>query len=270
MSKKRQTRFDRITNRRAAIVTLTQNYPPGHVIRTHFHDRDQLVFACRGVMTVSVAKSFWVVPTNRAVWIPAKVPHSISMSGEVAMRTLYFKQGFVRTLPQICCVLNVSSLFQELILHACNLGPLDLRVERQRHVVQIIIDQLETIETVALTLPGVTDPRAKRVAEILVLERGTRYTLEEICRSCGASKRTIERLFVKESGMSLGRWRQQLRLLNAIRRLAEGDKITHLALEVGYSTPSAFISAFKKELGTTPRSYFSTGMAEREQGASLR
>lgn len=240
-------------------MTLARNYPPGHAIRTHFHDRDQLVFASRGVMTVSAVKSFWVVPTNRAVWIPANVPHSISMSGEVAMRTLYFKPGLVRTLPQTCCVVNVSSLFQELILHACDLGPLDIGLEQERHLIQIIIDQLKTIETVPLTLPGVTDPRAKRVAEILVREAGSQRTLGKISRSCGASKRTIERLFVQETGMTLGRWRQQLRLFNAIRRLAEGDKVTHVALEVGYSTPSAFISAFKKELGTTPRWYFGRG-----------
>ncbi len=256
MSQKRQARFDRVGNRGAAIVTLAQNYPHGHAIRTHFHDRDQLVFASRGVMTVSAANCFWVVPTSRAVWIRAKVPHSISMSGEVAMRTLYFKPGLVRTLLQECCVVNVSPLFHELILHACKLGPLDFRREQQRHLIQILIDQLEAVEAVPLTLPGVTDPRAKRVAEILVLEAGNRQTLGKICRSCGASKRTIERLFVQEIGMTLGRWRQQLRLLNAIRRLADGDKVTDVALEVGYSTASAFISAFKKELGTTPLMYF--------------
>lgn len=240
-------------------MTLAQNYPSGRAIRTHFHDRDQLVFASRGVMTVSAVKSFWVVPTNRAVWIPAKVPHSISMSGEVAMRTLYFKPGLVKTLPRNCCVVNVSSLLQELILHACNLGPLDARLEQPRHLIQVIIDQLQTIETVPLTLPGVTDPRAMRVAEVLAREAGNQRTLGKICLSCGASKRTLERLFVQETGMTLGRWRQQLRLLHAIRRLAEGDKVTHVAMEVGYSTPSAFISAFKKELGTTPRSYFGRG-----------
>jgi AraC-like DNA-binding protein len=65
-----------------------------------------------------------------------------------------------------------------------------------------------------------------------------------------------ERLFLEEAGMTFGKWRQQLRLMEAMRFLAEGAKVTHAALEAGYSTPSAFVSMFRKSLGTTPRSYF--------------
>jgi AraC-like DNA-binding protein len=58
--------------------------------------------------------------------------------------------------------------------------------------------------------------------------------------------------------MTLGKWRQQLRLMEALRLLAEGAKVTHAALEAGYSTPSAFISMFRKSLGTTPARFFET------------
>jgi AraC-like DNA-binding protein len=59
--------------------------------------------------------------------------------------------------------------------------------------------------------------------------------------------------------MTFGKWRQQLRLMQAMRLLAEGEKVTHAALESGYSTPSAFISMFRKTLGTTPSRFFGTG-----------
>ena len=56
--------------------------------------------------------------------------------------------------------------------------------------------------------------------------------------------------------MTFSKWRQQLRLMQAMRLLAEGAKVTHAALESGYSTSSAFICMFRKALGTTPAVYF--------------
>jgi len=67
-----QQRFDRLPDCLSAIATLTHDYPAGHLIAWHFHDSDQLVYASRGVMTVRTDDGTWVVPTHRAVWIPAK------------------------------------------------------------------------------------------------------------------------------------------------------------------------------------------------------
>jgi hypothetical protein len=90
MSKIRQNAIlDRLAGQSASILTLTHDYPAGRVIPLHFHDRDQLVYASRGVMTVRTSNSTWGSPDLRAVWIPETVPHTITMSGTVAMRTLY-------------------------------------------------------------------------------------------------------------------------------------------------------------------------------------
>ena len=235
------------------------DYPAGHVVPLHFHDRDQLVFASCGVMTVRTAGGTWVVPTHRAVWIPERIAHTITMSGMVAMRTLYLKPRLARTLPRDCCVVNVPPLLKELILHACSFGALKQRVERQRHVIDVILDQLRAVPAVPLQLPNLFDLRAARVADALAAERGSRRSVARICKESGASRRTIERLFRSETGMTFGKWRQQLALMKAMRLLGEGEKVTLAALESGYSTPSAFIAAFRKALGTTPTAYFNVG-----------
>jgi AraC-like DNA-binding protein len=257
MSQKRQTgRFHPIPAGTSAIATLSREYPAGYVIPLHFHDRDQVVYASRGVMTVRALDSAWVVPTDRAVWIPAKLSHTITMSGLVSMRTLYLRPRLAKALPRSCCVVNVSALLRELILHACILAALNGKNERQRHLIALILDQLETIQTVSLQLPNPSDPRALRVAGVLLAEPGDQRTLTQICKEIGAGKRTIERRFQDETGMTFGKWRQQLRLMQAMRLLAEGAKVTHAAMEAGYSTPSAFISMFRKAWGTTPARCF--------------
>ena len=240
----------------APVTTLTYDFPDGQAVPLHYHHEDQLVYACRGVMNVQTSEGTWVVPPQRAVWIPAKVPHSIVMSGPVSMRTLYLRARLVRSLPRSCCVVNVSPLLKELILHACKFPALTRRTGVQAHLVDVIVDQLETVPSIPLQLPNPTDRRAVRVAEALSNDPSDQRPLEEICESTGASKRTIERLFQLETHMTLGEWRRQLRLLRSMPLVAAGAKITHVALEAGYSTPSAFIAMFRRVLGATPGRYF--------------
>src|ERR1700751_769142 len=259
MSQKRQLNnavFDRIGHRRAEITTLMHDYAAGHVIALHFHEADQLVYASRGVMTVRTKDGIWVVPTDRAVWIPARIPHTITMSGIVAMLTLYLRERLAKTLPRNCCVVNVSALLRELILRACAYSKMAKRISQQRHLIEIILDPHDAIQTVPLQLPNVSDARAIRIIQVLRSDPSDSRPLSELCRLGGASKRTVERLFQQDAGMTFGKWRQELRLMRAMQLLAEGAKVTHAALEAGYSTPSAFICMFRKTLGTTPASYF--------------
>jgi AraC-like DNA-binding protein len=257
MSQKRQNGiFDHLGDRKSAITTLTRDYPAGHVIPLHFHDRDQLVYASAGVMTVRTRNGTWVVPPQRAVWIPAKVAHTIAMSGLVAMRTLYLKSRLAKELPRDCCVVNVSTLLKELILYACTLRKLKATARWQAHLIAVILHQLATVHRIPLQLPSLSDRRLARIAEVFLKDPRDGRTLAQLCRVSGASKRSIERLFQREIGMTFGKWRQQVRLMQGMRLLAEGAKVTYAALESGYSTPSAFASMFRKALSVTPTSYF--------------
>jgi len=207
-------------------------------------------------MTVQTQQGTWVVPPQRAVWIPARIPHTIAMSGAVSMRTLYLKPRLVRTLPRTCCVVNVSPLLRELILHACTFKVLRRRTRIQAHLLDLLLDQMEAVPSVALQLPSPVDSRALRVSETLLRDPSDVRPLGELCRSAGASKRTVERLFQEETKLTFGKWRQQLRLMHSLQMLAAGEKISYAALESGYSTPSAYIAMFRKILGTTPGRYF--------------
>lgn len=236
------------------VTALAFDLGHGHVIPEHAHPEDQLVYACQGVMTVRTSMGIWVVPPQRAVWIPAGTPHSILMSGAVSMRTIYLRARLVRSLPRACCVVNVSPLLQHLILHLCSHKELSRRSKLHAHLIDVLIDQLEAVQAVPLQLPKPSDSRAARVAA--KLQNDPDGSLEEVCERSGASKRTIERLFRQETKLSLGKWRQQLRLMRSLQLLAAGEKISHAAFEAGYGTPSAFIAMFRKALGTTPRRYF--------------
>jgi AraC-like DNA-binding protein/quercetin dioxygenase-like cupin family protein len=238
------------------VRTLAVGYTSGTVLESHAHPWAQLVYAFEGVMTVQTEQGTWVVPSHRAVWIPGGVRHSIAMSGWVSMRTLYLLPRLVRELPRRCCVVAVPALLRELILHAIARGPLRSSLAEDRRLADFLVDQLRELPAAPLELPVPRDARALRVALRLRDDPGTADPVGTLARSAGASRRTLERLFRMETGMSLGRWRQQARLLHAMRLLARGESVTSVALDVGYESPSAFIATFKTALGTTPARYY--------------
>jgi len=183
-------------------------------------------------------------------------PHSVETVGPLSMRTLYLLPKLVRGVPTKCFVMNVSPLLRELILHACTFGKLRQRNSIHKRIIEILLDQLEAAPSIPLQLHKPTDSRGARVVELLFAHPSDPRTLEQLCAQCGAGKRTIERLFVAETGMTFGQWRRQLRLLHALQSLACGEKVTATAFEAGYCSASAFISMFRKHMGETPSRYF--------------
>ena len=249
--------FSKDGRRIAEMAGGSWDFAHGHSIRRHSHLEDQLLFASEGVMTVETCQGLWVVPPLRAAWIPAETTHGVGMSGRVSMRTLYFSPRLCKTLPRRCLVINISPLLRELILHACEFSKLRRRVVAERHVIEMILDQLKLVESVPIQLPHPRDARARKLADMLRANPREQRPLEQLSRKCGASKRTMQRLFAEESAMSFSRWRQRARLIHAMQRLAAGQSVTAAAFEAGYNTTSAFISMFRKQLGTTPTRYLS-------------
>jgi AraC-like DNA-binding protein len=222
------------------------------------YDWDGLVYASEGVMSIQTAKGSWVVPPHRAVWVPAGVEHSTEVSPGPSLRTLFFRPRLLKSLPRDCCVVNVPPLLRELILHTVEIGMLNRTIPAHARLIGVLRDQIEVLGVVPLQLPRPTEPRARRVAELLTANPGDTSSLEAIAKRVGASPRTIERLFQAQTRMAFGKWRERLRLLRALRLLAANEPVTNVALDLGYASTSAFIAMFKRAFGTTPRRYFTT------------
>ncbi len=238
------------------VVGYAADFPSGHVIRRHRHAAGQLIFAASGVMTVTTAAGRWVVPPERAVWVPPQVPHAIRMTGVVRMRTLYLGAAARAGLPTACAVVQVRPLLRELVLAAVALRQPYAASGRAARLVAVLLDELEVARTAPLHLPLPRDPRLLVITDRLTADPSDKRPLGTWARTAGASTRTLARLFRRETGLGFAHWRQQARLLRALERLAAGEPVTTVALELGYDGPSAFIAMFRSRLGTTPGRYF--------------
>jgi len=238
------------------IVALAKEFPSGHLIPYHRHSRAQLLYASSGVMTVKTHKGIWVVPPLRAVWIPAHTRHQIEIFGRLSMRTLYIDPTFFAGPSAGCCVLAVPPLLKELILHAISLPRLYPLGGPEERLLMVILDQIRSMRIAPLELPIPEDVRLKKIYKRLSSNPGNNRTLEDWGKIVGATGRTLARHFRLETGMSFGQWRQQIRILEALKRLGMKEPVTTVAIDLGYDSPSAFISMFKKALGKTPGQYF--------------
>jgi AraC-like DNA-binding protein len=237
------------------VVALARDFPTDHLVEWHSHARGQLVYASSGVMRVRTPEGIWVVPPLRAVWVPPAVPHEISMTTAVSMRTLYVDGAHCASLPAHCCVVDVSPLLRELILRLMNVNESGADTAFA-HMAALAMLEIRELDTPPLRIVLPEDPRARKVCDSLLRDPSDGRTCEEWGAHVGASPRTLERLFARQTHMSFSMWRRQARLLEAMSRLAAGTPVTHVAHELGYESPSAFAAMFRKTLGTPPSEYF--------------
>jgi len=207
-------------------------------------------------MTVSTDQSSWMIPAGRAVLIPAGCAHAIRMWGTVEMRTLYLSPALTGFGNARCRVVEVAPLLRELILRTVERMALDSRAVHDSRLIGLLEDEIETAmaeaEDSPLALPMPNDERALALARHVLKEPLIGDSVDALAQRHGVARRTLERRFRDETGMSFGMWRQKARLLDSIRLLAEGKSVTDAALDCGYSGVSAFIAAFKGTFGYTP------------------
>ncbi|HEX6956345.1 MAG TPA: helix-turn-helix transcriptional regulator [Ferrovibrio sp.] len=241
---------------RPAVAAMPKDFAPGETVRPHRHERAQLLFAVRGVMQVTTPVGTWIVPPQRAVWVPPATEHALRMIGAVAMRTLYIAPAAAAGLPAQCQVIEVSPLLRELILAAME-EPVDYPPgSRGALIAQLLLHEIEGVGALPLHLPMPQEQRLRRVCR-LVLERiGADLGLETLAAEAGMSSRSLARLFLRETGMGFQAWRQQARLAEALKRLSEGQPVALVAADLGYASPAAFTAMFRRSFGTTPSRYF--------------
>jgi AraC-like DNA-binding protein len=238
------------------VVAIANDFPAGHVMAPHRHGRSQLVYGDSGVMLVGTEQGRWVVPPERAVWIPAGVVHDLRMLSRVDTVTIWVDPDPELDLPRDCQVVAVSRLMRSLLLEAVDIAP-EYDGIRENLVMSLLLHELVRLPTLPLGLPV---PRHEGLAQrcrAFLSEPKPHDTIDDWSAALNMSRRTFTRLFRKETGLTFSAWRQQACLLAAMPRLAADEAVTTVALDLGYDSPAAFTTMFKRLLGVPPSQYFS-------------
>ena len=202
------------------------------------------------------------MPAGCGAWIPAHVRHTIEPLPAARARTLYIHAARsgppsrLRRFGGFCPTLAISPLLRAIVDQICRLEVLRDDDPAAKRLFAVLIDQLADQRELPLFIPALNTPLTQRVARALTSDPTDTPRIRDLAVELAVSDRTIERAVLADAGMTLGEWRQRSRISRAIALLAGGGDVKDVALEVGYETPSAFVVAFKKYVGTTPAATF--------------
>jgi AraC-like DNA-binding protein len=228
----------------------------------HSHRKAQLLLTLRGIVTCEADQGVWIVPPNCAVWIPAGMPHSLAIAGNIEVYCLFVEPNAAGALPRECSTLAVSPLLKHLLLQVSQMPELYDVDGPDGRLAAVLLDQLAAAPIEKLNFPMPADPRLRKIAAAMMANPAGRATVDAWGKRMGIAPRTLTRVLQRETGMSFGRWRQQLHILLALQRLSQGASVQTVALDLGYVGASAFITMFRKALGKPPARYLADRRAE--------
>ncbi len=232
----------------------------GLTMDLHSHRAGHLFYMVRGELTCEASSAWWLVPPQSALWIPGGVEHRIRAHAPLEGYNVYLDPEETGHMPSACCAVSVTPLLREVIMRLGTRPALYKLDGPDAHLVAVLLDELTTISAETHRLPMPTDPRLQKLVTLMTTKPSDSADVKTWARRIGVAERPLNRLLVRETGLSFGRWRQQLHVVLAIQKLSRGASVQSVASDLGYENASGFVTMFRKTMGTSPRRY----MKERE------
>ncbi len=238
-----------------SLVALLSTHPDGYRVPVHRHSRAQLLYAVNGVVMVVTEVGRWMVPPDHAMWIPAWIDHSVEILGDVHMHSIYAQPDALKSAPPEPRAVAVPPFVRALIVEISGQAERDAADERFLLMATLLLHEIPRLREVPLALPFPHEPRLAALCRSFVQKPSSRATIGQWAGQLGMSRRSFTRSFHRQTGLSLSTWRQQACLFAALPRLAEGEPVTRVALDLGYESVPAFTTMFRRMTGISPRRY---------------
>lgn len=242
------------------IIGLSAQHVYKDVTHAHAHFRAQLLYASKGTIQVFTGNQVWIVPPMYALWIPARLEHSVISLSHVTLTTALIEEKAAELMGQQCFLIRVNNLLHELLIRLNQLDqmqPTDsISLQDLSTSLQILIfDEIHRANSLPIQIPW---PKDKRLVKICTALLQTPHQLKDIntwADEINTSSRTLMRMFQRETGLSYRAWIQQMHIAHALSQISNGESISKIAISLGYSHLSAFSAMFKRHLGQTPQQF---------------
>ncbi len=248
------------------VVAWASEHPSGYLVAAHKHERAQLLCPLSGVVMVATEQGRWMVPSEHALWIPDGIEHSVEMLGDVDMRSVYVAPVAGNGLPEHVRVVGLTDLMRSLMVEAVSAPTRYSPQSRAALIMALILEEIPRLPEKRLGLPFPANPRIAELCRRFIEAPSSGAPIDDWADALAMSRRAFTRAFRRETGLSLSTWRQQCCLFAALPRLAAGEPVTGVALDLGYDSVAAFTTMFKRMLGAPPRRYLRESANEARAG----
>lgn len=236
---------------------LAKTYKRGEYNPAHSHDRGQLLFAEKGVMLVDSGEKQWIIPPQRALWLPAGEVHAFNLLSQTDLRTVYFSRDFIRAacdgrVLEHIHVIEVTPFVRQII---GQLFENRFNQETQKLMAQVLLRILNETEALPVDLPMPRDEKLHRIALDILINNDWDASLSQLAARAAMSERTFTRFFTADTGYSFRTWKQRARVFASFDMLSDGIPVKQIAYQLGFSCPASFISSFRTITGRTPATF---------------
>jgi AraC-like DNA-binding protein len=218
----------------------------------HAHERGQFILVETGISHLRTELGAWIVPARRVAWVPPDVRH-ISTSSGGGNGWVVIPPVELHGLPGCVCVLHASALMMASLQRLTQLKPGD--GAKRRLLWKIVAAEMSEAQPEQLEIPMPTAPRMVKAAQSVLARPGAAASLDNLAARAGMSRRSFTRHFRSQTGLPYARWKRAVIAQHALELVAAGHKVSCVALDVGYTSVSAFIAMFRRQYGESPRQF---------------
>jgi len=223
----------------------------------HVHDLHQIEYAIEGFAQVETATARYLLPPQRAAWIPAGLAHKTTLKS-VRTVAVFLDPAMITGKSERARILSVRPVLREMIAYGArwpvSRSASDEVADSFFDTLAILVARWLDDDEVALHLPASADPIVAAAMRYTDEHLGS-ATLPAVCAAVAVSERTLRRRFA-HAGISWRQYQLRSRLLHAMALLAEPDNtVLSVATRVGFDSGTAFSRAFTRHVGAAPSSY---------------
>lgn len=245
-------------------VIVNERSAAGQSVGLHAHQTGQFVVALSGLVGLAYGEKREALPASSAVWVPPGVRHEGFLGEGAVSLYCHINPEWADMMPAELLRLQLSPMVIEMLKRFAVLPRRYPAKSHEARLAAVLFEELAAAPKRQIGFAPLPEhPELKRIVEKIVSDPQLSRPVADWAAEAAMSTRTLSRLVLRETGLSFGVWRLRIAMLSAAQMLLAGEHAEVAAARLGYATPSAFSSAFRRIFGVSPSAFRESGRVER-------